>query len=353
MELVKTRHFSLGGNFVMWLNFKYVNNANGHKGHEHESVNTNAKIPHSHNFSSNTNLVRSSLLLRHRVKPRHMDWHSYTDGLPRISLGRGLRFFIGQHEKKQEKLEERYKNHIKPLIESLKLWFKRDVAGELRVFTDVRPVYTIDFGHAVYHTNDATLISALEDPAQVHPYAKQHLAHYTIWQSWEQYKTQSKAHLFKVKALWKQVEEIITNEIASRSLSVKPYEFPEPSMPKSWYSMRAFVEFVHARLCEKRIYSLVVQTQDGYSALRDGVMPVAQTQGEDETLSLKQIVEQMTISPKIVEQYKLLEDEKQSLKQILTTFEDGLKRIEEDFDLNGVLLKPDCDGCKDWHPKLS
>jgi hypothetical protein len=272
----------------------------------------------------------------------------------RRRLGRSIGFFITRHGEKQEKLEERYKNHVKPLIESLKLWFKRDIAGELRVVTDVRPTYTIDFGHAVYHTNDATVVSAPEDPTQVHDYAKQHLTHYPFWESWKQYKTQSETHLLKVKALWKQIEEIITNEIASKSLSVKPYEFSEPSMPKSWYSMRALVEYVHARLCEKRIYSLVpFQTQDGYWVLRDGAVPIAEPQGEDETLSLKQIVEQLTVNPKIVEQYKLLEDEKQSLKLILTTFEDGLRKIEEDFDLNGVLLKPDCNGCKDWHPKLS
>lgn len=341
----------------MWRNFREISfYFNRYASLKHEILVNSHNVSFDRidcNYSANSLRVNLISIFSSCIRYLKLDRNFCGNNLLRINLGRSIGFFITRREERerllQEKLEERYRNHVRPLVESLKLWFKRDVAVALVVATGTRPRYTIDFGHAIYLTNGATVISAPEDPSHVHDYAKQHLTHYSVWKSWEQYKTQSKAHLLKIKTLWKQIEDTIVNEIASRNLSVKPYEFGESSKPEKWYSMHALVEYVHVRLCEKRIYSLVpFQTELGSWVLRDGVNVIAEPQDKDGTLSLKQIVEQLTTNPKVVEQYELLEDENRSLKQILSTFEDGLKKIEEDFDLNGVLLKPECDGCKDW-----
>jgi len=106
----------------MWLNFKYSKDTNRHRGHEDEPSNASAKVPHSDNFSSNPNIVWSSPLLQHYVKSRGMDWHNHANSLSRISLHRGIAFFIGQRDAKRKEMIDNLKNHTEDLIPELKKW---------------------------------------------------------------------------------------------------------------------------------------------------------------------------------------------------------------------------------------
>lgn len=90
---------------------------NRHRGQYHEPCDTRPKVTHSNNSAYNSSFVCGSLLLQHYFKPRDMDRHNHARSIPRISLHRGVAFFIGQRAEEARRLSEQRITHSKVLVE--------------------------------------------------------------------------------------------------------------------------------------------------------------------------------------------------------------------------------------------